>query len=59
MEKISKQEFVLRLRSYVIEQLTLLSEEEKPRGLRQNINFNKEKAREFEELLSSQGITIE
>jgi hypothetical protein len=59
MATITKEEFVEQLRTYIVDELRLLDDADKPKGLRENVEFNKVKAREFQDFLASEGITIE
>lgn len=59
MKTITEEEYMDQLRSYIVDQMQLLAEEDKPKGLKANIEFNQNKADEFDALLISQGITIE
>lgn len=59
MATITKDEYMERLLGYVKSELMSLSEENKPKGLRANVQFNKDKAREFADILVAEGTTVE
>lgn len=59
MTTITEEEYKERLRQYVTEQLVALPDEEKPKGLRANFEFNLKKTVEFNQQMLAEGVSIE
>jgi hypothetical protein len=59
MTTITEEEYKANLIQYIKDQFFALSEEEKPKGLRANFEFNLKKTVEFNQKMLAEGVSIE